>query len=129
MKVQNNKYHFFIGVLIFIGLCGSASAQEKSDTVILNVGKSKIIFLVKDKNDLATMQQYDLNEVLDKLTLEITGDSSLIRKNGQIIRDTVIVVKEQKSEVTQKESRKRRRFRTQHAFNFDLGTNNYLSDG
>ena len=68
-------------------------AQQKTDSLIVNVGKSQIVFLIKDKADLEKLQKYDLNEILDRLSLQLTGDSTLISENGTV-SDTTIVVDE-----------------------------------
>jgi hypothetical protein len=122
-------------------------AQQKTDTLIVNVGKSKIIFLIGDKADLEQMEKYDLNEILQSLKMKLNGDSTLVSDNGteeRVISDTTVVVdngdnKDKPYEYSsnndgsrdydnrwRNEERYRRRG-TRNMINFDLGTNNYLN--
>lgn len=132
-------------------------AQQKTDSLIVNVGKSQIVFLIKDKADLEKLQKYDLNEILDRLSLQLTGDSTLISERGTV-SDTTIVVdgsvntnenyyknndSYEDSDYRRSDSRyysrdndddkryvvRRRRNYTRHVFNIEIGTNNYLEDG
>ncbi len=131
--------------------------QEKTDSLILNVGKSQIVFLIRDEADLAKLQNYDLNQILDRLSLELTGDSTLISENG-VISDTTVVVDSESDDSgnyyknsdrygdrddrwdndrrydrdedrdTRYVRRRKRNYR-HHVFNIEIGTNNYLEDG
>ncbi|MEM7106877.1 MAG: hypothetical protein AAF519_01535 [Bacteroidota bacterium] len=140
---------------VFLIASNWSFAQEKTDSLILNVGKSQIVFLIKDKADLAKLQNYDLNEILDRLSLQLTGDSTLISTSGVVSDTTVIVDKQtddsgnyyknttryddEKSDDSwryddderdyRRYTKKRRRTYTRHSFNVEIGTNNYLEDG
>ncbi len=110
--------------------------QQKTDTLILNVGKSKILFLINDHADLKSMQAYDLNQILDQLSVKLTGDSTLVRPDGTAVEDTTVIVNENKvsdkdaiEEKTSYNTHKRKAFSTFHSINFDIGTNNYVNDG
>lgn len=135
-KITTTAITFTLLLLSVVGV----TAQQKTDTVILNVGKSKIIFLIKDKADLRSMQDYDLNEILDQLSVKLTGDSTLIREDGSSVGDTTVVAQntrepeEETIENTEpqdinlrEEKKKRLRIGTRHSINFDLGVNNYLT--
>ena len=130
-------------------------AQQKTDSLIINVGKSKIIFLVKDKQDLETLKNYDLNAILEKLSLKLENDStheaSLVKdENGEktYLNDTTIVVNEPpviavapdvnidsdnienaQSSYDANDHDEEKEYGTTHYFNLELGTNNYLTDG
>ncbi|MEQ9166359.1 MAG: hypothetical protein RLO12_08875, partial [Fulvivirga sp.] len=122
-------------------------AQQKTDTLIVNVGKSKIIFLIEDKADLEQMEKYDLNEILQSLKMKLNSDSTLVSDNGseeRVISDTTVVVDNSDSNDKpyeyssnndgtrdydnrwRNEERYRRRG-TRNMINFDFGTNNYLN--
>lgn len=154
--ISRNK----ITILILISLLTLAGAeaysQEKTDSLILNVGKSQIVFLIRDKADLAKLQNYDLNEILDRLSLQLTGDSTLI-SDGEALSDTTVVVDSEpddsgnyyknndrykdrddrwdndrrynRDEDRDRRYTSRRRSGRRHVFNIDIGTNNYLEDG
>jgi len=149
IMAQNNITTLKSILLIVIGLLSTTAsmAQQKTDSLILNVGKSKIIFLINDQADLKSMQNYDLNQILDHLSARLTGDSTLVREDGTAVDDTTVVVNEQKvsnrdkiveqddkatdesEEVSEVEVSRKLRRGTFHSFNFDIGTNNYLQDG
>ncbi|MTI22352.1 hypothetical protein E1176_15070 [Fulvivirga sp. RKSG066] len=128
--------------ILSLVIAGAASlpaiAQEKTDSLILNVGKSKIIFLINDKEDLKSMQEYDLNEILDHLSLRLTGDSTIIKSNGSTLSDTTVIVNREEQVINEPEEEAKevevvyhydkRRTRTKHSFNFDIGTNNYVTE-
>ena len=128
---------------------GRLYAQGVTDSLIINVGKSQIIFLVRDKQDLETLKNYDLNQVLEKLSLELNADSTLASSGG-IVSDTTIVIEENDEELIADDrqveeleyrerdeddddddryKRRRRRGYSRHFFNLELGTNNYLQNG
>lgn len=129
------------------------NAQERTDSLIINVGKSKIIFLVRDKQDLETLKNYDLNEILRQLSLKLENDSTeqtlVSEQDGEktYLSDTTIIVERSEVEVVKKREVQRDRSTeqdgdnnegwrtrkvikgTRHNFNIDIGTNNYVQDG
>ncbi|ELR68415.1 hypothetical protein C900_00383 [Fulvivirga imtechensis AK7] len=131
----------------------NSHAQDRTDSLIINVGKSKIIFLVRDKQDLETLKNYDLNEILKQLSLKLENDSTeqaLVKEqNGKktYLSDTTIVVEEPEVKVAEQREVQRYEYKdrdnerdehwrtkrfikgTRHYFNIDLGTNNYVQDG
>lgn len=137
---QNKITTILAGAILMITSVSVGLAQQKTDSMIVNVGKSKIIFLIKDHDDLKSMQDYDLNMILDQLSIKLTGDSSLVRANGSQIGDTTVVVSNNQptesysstelNENNEGEDRKKKRFKygTRHAFNFDLGMNNFVDE-
>ncbi len=136
MTTQNKITTLFTLALLSLG-CIVSQAQQKTDTLILNVGKSRIVFLINDHADLKSMQDYDLNRILDQLSVKLTGDSTLLRPDGTAVEDTTVIVNRQKidnKEVIAQDAetskrRKPRAFSTYHSVNFDIGTNNYVNDG
>ncbi|GAA0893076.1 hypothetical protein GCM10009122_27550 [Fulvivirga kasyanovii] len=137
-----------VGLMFIMSI--PATAQEQTDSLIINVGKSKIIFLVRDKQDLETLKNYDLNAILNQLSLKLENDSTGLVKeeNGQVtsLSDTTIVVDEvdtaasdiedeeysdnlNEEEEEDADTHEARPKGTRHFFNLDLGTNNYMQDG
>lgn len=137
-----------IGLMLIMSI--PATAQEQTDSLIINVGKSKIIFLVRDKQDLETLKNYDLNAILNQLSLKLENDSTgLVREeNGQTtaLSDTTIVVDNTNKEPEETTSAvneyddsedkdddskdcETRHQKSNHYFNIDIGTNNYINNG
>lgn len=144
--IRTLKYQLVLILVLYLAVMESF-AQQKTDTLIVNVGKSKIIFLIGDKADLEQMEKYDLNEILQSLKMKLNSDSTLVSDNGteeRVISDTTVVVdngdnKDKPYEYIsnndgsrdydnrwRNEERYRRRG-TRNMINFDLGTNNYLN--
>ncbi|MEQ8478164.1 hypothetical protein [Fulvivirga sp.] len=138
-------------LILILALCLAVMegfAQQKTDTLIVNVGKSKIIFLIEDKADLEQMEKYDLNEILQSLKMKLNGDSTLVSDNGSeetVIGDTTVVVENNNDDdynysddsysnddykASDNRWRNEERYRsrgTRNMINFDFGTNNYLN--
>lgn len=132
-------------------LSGWVSAQTKpADTVVIKVGEgSKIVFTIRDKKDLETLKKYDIQALVNDLVkrLEQKDTASIKKPSSEYLLNTdttTTVVKEEKEEdwsvrenndededdedykaMQRWSSRKR----TYHSFNFDIGTNNYLTSG
>ncbi len=122
-------------------------AQTKAaDTVVINVGQaSKITVTIHDKKDLETLKKYDfqvlMNDLISKLEQKDTlaspkPASDYLKK----IEPIPIIQKEVEENVERSEWSKERererdrdrdkhRRRTHNSVNFDIGTNNYISDG
>ncbi|MEL7002022.1 MAG: hypothetical protein AAFN93_04710, partial [Bacteroidota bacterium] len=62
---------------------------QKTDSLIVNVGSSKIIFLVNNKEDLKKLKEYDLNAIVEKLSLRLEEQDSA--NNEMVVADTTIV--------------------------------------
>ncbi|MBL3655281.1 hypothetical protein [Fulvivirga sediminis] len=149
MTTQNKITTTLKAVMLSLGmlLAFSGLAQEKTDSVIINVGKSKIIFLINDKQDLNTIKNYDLNAILNELSLKLETDSSqqqtLVNENNgekTFITDTTIVIIKTKTDTIESDDdtewKKEEKWenkenikKSHHYFNLELGTNNYLSKG
>ncbi|MDH5476134.1 MAG: hypothetical protein OEX22_10615 [Cyclobacteriaceae bacterium] len=117
-----------------------SQAQESSskDTVIVNFGeKSKIVFYVNDKKDLASLEQYDLNAIAKDLKIKLEQPDSLdqhqsIKKEetDRFLRDSTTIsssISEEKDSIDNRKLTKK--YSTQHFMNFDIGMNNYLENG
>jgi hypothetical protein len=142
-----NNLHIVLTFLLLAFASSTTIAQQKIDSLIINVGKSKIIFLINDKADLDLLENYDLNAILENLKLKLNADSSLVSENGNksIVTDTTIVfgkdsedkkVLENESDNTDNwkkdddnrdSKEKDHRNKIRHMFNLDLGTNNFIN--
>lgn len=122
-------------------LCASSGvAQQKTDSVIINVGTGKVIILVDDPDDLQELANYDLNAVLKELRIKLSGDSALISKNEKPPNDTTIATDRPEYEAWENEEQNRqdkteddgtvtKRGNSRHFIHFDLGINDYLHHG
>jgi hypothetical protein len=141
----------------------AAKGQQKSDTVIVSLGKtSKVIFTMEDRSDLEILKHYNFQDLFhDILTkIEKSGGTPVA---DTVATDPVVTEKEENPVITEEpreekeesreenwssgrdrndneddddedwekriEYRRGRIGKTWQSFNFDLGTNNYLSDG
>lgn len=152
MTTQNKSIttNLFRNVVLglMLGMSITAVAQEQTDSLIINVGKSRIIFLVRDKQDLETLKNYDLNAILNQLSLKLQKDSTGLVKqeNGTetYLSDTTILMNQagepeeaekhddyidKEPENGEHDSKQVKYKGTRHFFNLDLGTNNYVKDG
>jgi hypothetical protein len=143
----------------------AAQGQQKSDTVIVSLGKtSKVIFTMQDRSDLEILKHYNFQDLFQDILNKIEKSNAGIEKNdadsttieAPASSETEPVVTEtpreenwnsergetssttrdngdnddNDEEWNKKITHRRSRVgRTWQSFNFDLGTNNYLSDG
>lgn len=96
-KMVNKSLKYIVGLLVFM-LTMPIMAQQKTDSLIINVGSSKVIILVNDPKDLDQLASYDLNAILKDLRMKLTSDSTILDENQQAVSDTTIVV-DQSTEV------------------------------
>jgi len=114
---------------------------QAADTVVINVGdSSRVIFEIKNQKDLQTLKQYDLQAVVNDLVSKLEQrDTSTLQKPSQAYVKSETTYTESSNSGTEEnwdsswKERERhrgyRRHRTHNSLNFDLGTNNYLSEG
>ena len=76
------------------------------DTVIIRFGNSsRIVILVKDKEDLELLKQYDINGMLKdlKIAIDTAGDKNNLiiedRTGETYLKDTTIVIEDVRIEV------------------------------
>ncbi len=141
---------------IFLTLLLSAyamltNAQHKSDTIIVELAKtSKVIFTIKDRADLEILKHYNFQELFQDILKKLeTNDTTALSKNDSTTAEDVAVTENQTEDwdVNGRESTYNdddnddvdwsnnnvyygnKWGRTWQSFNFELGMNNYLSDG
>jgi hypothetical protein len=141
-------------ILLSTSICTGLFAQP-ADTLVVRVGKeSKVIFSIKDKQDLETLKHYNFQALMDDMIkrLETRDTSKLTKPSTTYLKDSTSTAspyvtqpaeKNQDSEDewawTRKYESKRRYSdgrriketsrRPYHSFNIDLGMNNYLENG
>lgn len=134
----------------------AAQGQQKSDTVIVSLGKtSKLIFTMQDRSDLEILRHYNFQDLFqdiltkieqsDTTTAPAEAEAPVVAEAPQEESPTVEQPEnndagEMRSEDDNddddedweemvKRKHYRRIGRTWQSFNFDLGTNNYLENG
>lgn len=143
----------FISACLCIQLVAFGQAQSKPlDSVVINVGtNSKMTLVIRDKRDLETLKQYNFQSLMGDLIakMESTDTTSALKPSASYLNETP--AQENKSEEPQTEENwnrsgnteklssssdqqdrdfKRKYHRTtRQSLSFDLGTNNYLSNG
>ena len=91
------KYTFKIFALLMLLFPLISWSQDISskDTVIVNFGgKSKIVFYINDKDDLKSLEQYDLNAIANDLKSKLeVSDSGQIEDNEEerFLKDSVTI--------------------------------------
>lgn len=126
--------------------------QQKSDTVIVELAKtSKVIFTIQDRADLEVLKHYDFQNLFqDILTKLESNDTTALAKNDSIRNEEHEVVTSNNNDEEDWNLHKNEDNddddddddwdnyhvypgshwgRTWQSFNFDFGTNNWLSNG
>ncbi|MEO5979945.1 MAG: hypothetical protein ABIS36_12740 [Chryseolinea sp.] len=146
------------GILIIATLllaeCQMLNAQHKSDTIVVQLAKtSKVVLTVGDREDLETLKHYNFQELFQDVIRKLEANDTTALASGTKT-DTASVA--DVSPTTRKEEdwnnadrgdgnknndwtssnndwtehvRHSHWGRTWQSFNFDLGTNNYISKG
>lgn len=123
---------------LFTSVMAGAQTRQPAigDTLIIEVGKSKLLFIVNDLKDIEKIKNYDLNKIIQRLQGTLESDSTIVlsladievQKDPQY--DTAHI--EEGAEVTEVETNVieiNRHIIRDHSFNMELGMNNYLEDG
>jgi len=128
----------FLTILTMAVLLATTNAQSKGDTIIVELAKtSRVVFTINDRSDLEILKHYDFNDLFKDVIAKLENDTTVISKN-----DSTEVVAESTEEVWSSRDEDdddnddedhnwdyRYNGRTTQSFNFDFGTNNFLSDG
>jgi len=146
---------FLLIVIIFTAF--AAKAQEPGDTVIVELGKtSRVIFTIKDRNDLEILKHYDFQQLFEDVLqkLENRDTTGLAGRDSTQTQDEIAKTEDSDTDDWWERGDSgtddndddndddwdndrdwidhfhgNHWGRTWQSFNFDLGTNNYLSDG
>jgi len=135
----------FAGALMLVSMVSHAQTKP-ADTVIIKVGESsKIIVAIQDKKDLETMKQYDFQKLMNDLIAKLEEkDTTNQHKPAadylkeEPVKEEITTLDENNNDedfddeenwTSHNKNENWHRRRTYHSINFDLGMNNYLSDG
>jgi hypothetical protein len=139
----------FAVALVFVFCATLTKAQQSSDTVIVELAKtSRVVFTIKDRSDLEILRHYDFQQLFQDVLskLERNDTSALARSDSAEVENEVAFDQDQDNERWRDRNddddndddndydwrdhfHGNRWGRTWQSFNFDLGTNNYLSNG
>jgi lipopolysaccharide biosynthesis glycosyltransferase len=143
-KLNKMKLRTICAGVMMLGSMVSNAQDKPADTVIIKVGEgSKIIMVIKDKKDLETMKQYNFQTLIPDLITKLEQKDTASQQKPAvdylkepiaeepIVTDIVETNEDWDNEdwTTKYSEKNHHSKRTYSSFNFDLGTNNYLSDG
>jgi hypothetical protein len=139
---------FIIAGVAMVIIAITGNAQSKTDTVVVELANtSRVVFTIRDRSDIPTLKAYDyqalFNDIISKLevndtTVVPTNEESTITQDDEeqewpsrdYDRDYRDNNSSYQSDFKRRNNLTRRYSRnTWQSFNFDLGTNNFLSDG
>ena len=150
------KRLFHNTLTLLLALSAITAAAQPADTLVVKVGKeSKVIFAIKDKQDLETLKHYNFQALMDDMLkkLESRDTSSLKKSSAEYLKDSTQVAetkpgpedtwirdRDRREEDWADEYRRGRERsgnrdkytytrRMYHSFNIDIGMNNYLENG
>jgi hypothetical protein len=116
-----------------------AGAQEKvKDTVIVKLAKSsQVIFTIQDRSDLEMLKEYDFQSLFQDIIIKIENEdtTALVNKSElppQYEEESLSLKPVEETTEEQEDwtdEPRKYHWHTTQSFNFDLGTNNYLSKG
>jgi hypothetical protein len=150
-ETTNSMNKNFLAVLLALTAATALAQTKKPDTVIVELAKSsRVLFVVKDRADMPTLRAYDYQALFKDILNKIEADSSTTKTSAENSSDNTERLEdwssfrrsdtdnnddddddsysstERKGYNTGKRYRGRR---SSQLFNFDIGMNNYLSDG
>ena len=88
---MNARLKFGLMSLWMMGYSMSSLAQS-TDSVVIRVGnESKVIFMIKDKQDLETLKHYNFQALMDDmlLKLEKRDSTTLTKPSYEYLKDSV----------------------------------------
>jgi hypothetical protein len=133
-------------ILTMILFAGKLGAQQKQDTVIVELAKtSRVIFTIRDRNDLEILKHYNFDQLFHDILKKLeANDTTALSKRDSTETDRPVAENGSTAEdwgTTDNHDdghddnsddhweHHSRRGRTWQSFNFDFGTNNYLANG
>jgi hypothetical protein len=145
-KTSNFMKTFLAAACSLLSLVSMAQtpASAPADTVVIELARtSKVVFTIKDRSDIKLLKQYDFQALFQDVLLRLEKRDTVKQPTADSSRATepepVVTQQEWRDEDWGDEDRnddwnnaKRRKYRyrgDRHSFNFDLGTNNFLSEG
>jgi hypothetical protein len=145
MNKLNRIFLYGIAMLTSVGAVASNLTNYNDavrDTVILKFGNnSQIVIYVDSKEDLSKLTQYDINQILADLNLQVNNLNDSVQileikdETGEkYLKDTTVVYQVEPTtswEDDDEKDDKRYRYYPRSRFNFilDVGLDNYLENG
>jgi hypothetical protein len=136
-----NMKFAYAGALMLLSTISPAQTKP-ADTVVIKVGQASKIIVAVQQEDLETMKQYDFQKLMTDLIvkLEQKDTSGQQSPSAEYLKEPeqpeIVVTDESTNDESDDEdwennhkNEKWNHKRTYHSINFDLGMNNYLSDG
>jgi hypothetical protein len=132
----------FLAALLLTTTAVTLNAQQKTDTVIVSLAKtSKVVFTIQDRSDLEILKHYNFQNLFDDILIRLqasdtipvdTSATASVPSPDSQEEDWSPPTSEKNDGNTDEEwdakvRYKHRRGRTWQSFNFDLGTNNYVT--
>lgn len=133
--------------LLSIPALAQTSKPKAADTVVVELAKtSKVVFTMRDRSDLALLRQYDFQALFQDILVRLEKTDSIRQATSALpdtthTNDDLVILNntsdddddwgdEDNDDNWGQYRRRHYRYRgDRHSFNFDLGTNNYLSSG
>ncbi len=83
----------FLFSLIIVACATVAKAQQTSDTVVVELAKtSRVIFTIKDRNDLEILKHYDFQQLFQDVLIKLEkNDTTSLAKRDSTASDDVVV--------------------------------------
>jgi len=136
-----NMKFAYAGALMLLSTISPAQTKP-ADTVVIKVGQTSKIIVAVQQEDLETMKQYDFQKLMTDLIvkLEQKDTSGQQSPSAEYLKEPeqpeIVVTDESTNDESDDEdwesNHKKEKWnhkRTYHSINFDIGMNNYLSDG
>lgn len=130
----------YAGALMLLSIVSPAQPKP-ADTVVIKVGEGSKIIVAVQKEDLETMKQYDFQKLMTDLIVKLEQKDTASQQSPSAdylkepVNEEIVSSEENTNDESVDENwdnhkhEKWHHRRTYHSINFDLGINNYLSDG
>ncbi|HEX5169407.1 MAG TPA: hypothetical protein VFW11_09550 [Cyclobacteriaceae bacterium] len=130
--------------IISVGFLNAYAQTRAADTVVVKLGKaSQVVLTIQDRNDIEALKQYDFQSLFSDIISKIESNDTtpLVNTNDSLPspgEEERLSLESDNDNNTNdddwddhwdNEWSGKKRWRTTQSFNFDLGTNNYLSNG
>lgn len=119
-------------LIAMLMLSTGMKAAGGPDTVTIQIGGSKMIFVVDDNDDLQNLRDYDINQIVDQFEtlLDSAGeDGGTIMVKSDDDSEDLTFLEIQTGEGIRIAKESKRYKRTSHEMHLEFGLNNYLEDG
>lgn len=140
----------FLSVLVLLSIVATPQTTSKPiDSVVINVGSSsKMTLVIRDLKDLETLKQYNFQSLMNDLIakMEATDTTAALKPSTSYLNENPTQTESERPEEnwnrsgntekieynsnsSDREIKRKYNRSTRQSISFDLGTNNYLSNG